>query len=271
MEKKTAFLELKYGWVYGGSPKFHIISDIALIFHTEGSDRITVHTKAIRSNAQIVTSYSDVNELGVTQRRVIEVLDMNTRRVRPYRSDFRLSSRIVKNVIANSYNTHRVVRNFIVGLLLEHKPDELVIFGGRRDVLLCEKAGVRFDKVPKITDTQDLLKEETGHLFSLNKISKVINYEADINRISSNNYEFYLPRFITRQITPNSATDDVARAFLAHLEFANHKDHLLIKSALQLQKIEMAEAERRANEPQKPEPPAKTPPPPLADDLNDEE
>lgn len=245
MDKKTAFLELKYGWVYGGSPKFHIISDIALIFHSEQTDRITVHTKAIRSNAQIVTSYSDVNELGVTQRRIIEVLDMNTRRVRPYRSDFRLSSRIVKNVIANSYNTHRVVKNFIVGLLLEHKPEELVIFGGRRDVLLCEKAGVRFDKVPKITDTQDLLKEETGHLFSLNKATKVIGYEEDINKVSSNNQEYYLPRFITRQLMPNSATQDAARAFLIHQEFVNHKEHLLIKAALQLQKIEMQEAEKQ--------------------------
>jgi len=249
MDKKTAFLELKYGWVYGGSPKFHIISDIALIFHSEQTDRITVHTKAIRSNAQIVTSFSDVNELGVTQRRVIEVLDMNTRRVRPYRSDFRLSSRIVKNVIANSYNTHRVVKNFIVGLLLEHKPEELVIFGGRRDILLCEKAGVRFDKVPKITDTQDLLKEETGHLFSLNKATKVIGYDEDINKVISNNHEYYLPRFITRQLMPNSATQDAARAFMIHQEFTNHKEHLLIKAALQLQKIEMQEAEKQGNVP----------------------
>jgi hypothetical protein len=249
MDKKTAFLELKYGWVYGGSPKFHIISDIAMIFHSEQTNRITVHTKAIRSNAQIVTSFSDVNELGVTQRRVIEVLDMNTRKTYPYRSDFKLHSRNVKNIIANSYNTHRVVKNFIVGLLLEHRPEELVIFGGRRDVLLCEKAGVRFDKVPKIIDTQELLKNETGHLFSLNKIAKVVGYEEDVNKITSNNHEYYLPRFITRQLMPNSATQDVARAFLAHQEYTNHKEHLLIRAALQLQKIEMAEAEKKAQEP----------------------
>lgn len=248
MDKKTAFLELKYGWVYGGSPKFHIISDIALIFHSQQTDRITVHTKAIRSNAQIVTSYSDVNELGVTQRRVIEVLDMNSRRIRPYRSDFILNSRVVKNVIANSYNTHRVVKNFVVGLLLEHRPEELVIFGGRRDLLLCEKAGVRFGKVPVITDTQELLKKETGHLFSLNKAAKVIGYEEDVNKVLSNNHEYYLPRFITRQLIPNSATQDAARAFMIHQEYTNHKDHLLIKAALQLQKIEMAEAEKRAEE-----------------------
>ena len=245
MDKKTAFLELKYGWVYGGSPKFHIISDIALIFHSQQTDRITVHTKAIRSNAQIVTSYSDVDDLGVTQRRVIEVLDMNSRRTRPYRSDFMLNNRIVKNIIANSYTTHRVVKNFVVGLLLEHRPDELVIFGGRRDILLCEKAGVRFHKIPKITDTQELLKNETDHLFSLNKISKVIGYEQDVNKISSNNHEYYLPRFITRQLGPNSAAEDAVRAFLAHQEYVNYKDHLLIRAALQLQKIEMAEAEKR--------------------------
>jgi len=249
MDRKTAFLELKYGWVYGGSPKFHIISDIALIFHSEQTNRITVHTKAIRSNAQIVTSFSEVNDLGVTQRRVIEVLDMNTRNSYPYRADFKLHSRNVKNIIANSYNTHRVVKNFIVGLLLEHRPEELVVFGGRRDILLCEKAGVRFAKVPKITDTQELLKNETGHLFSLNKITKVIGYEEDVNKISSNNHEYYLPRFITRQLMPNSATQDVARAFLAHQEYTNHQEHLLIRAALQLQKIEMAEAEKKAEEP----------------------
>lgn len=247
MDKKTAFLELKYGWVYGGSPKFHIISDIALIFHSEQTDRITVHTKAIRSNAQIVTSYSDVDDLGVTQRRIIEVLDMNTRRTRPYRPDYILNSRIIKNIIAQSYNTHRVVKNFIVGLLLEHRPDELVIFGGRRDILLCEKAGVRFDKIPKITDTQDLLKNETEHLFSLNKISKVIGYHCDVNKIASNNHEYYLPRFITRMLEPNSAADDAVRAFLAHREYETHKDHLLIRAALQLQKIEMIEAEKRGD------------------------
>ncbi|MFK7773543.1 MAG: hypothetical protein AB8F94_15440 [Saprospiraceae bacterium] len=248
MDKKTAFLELKYGWVYGGSPKFHIISDIALIMHSEQTDRITVHTKAIRSNTQIVTSYSDVDELGVTKRRIIEVLDMNNRRTRAYHPDFILNNRLVKNIIAQSYTTHRVVKNFIVGLLLEHRPDELVIFGGRRDIKKKKKAGVRFHKIPKITDTQELLKNETDHLFSLNKISKVIGYDQDINKISSNNEEYYLPRFITRQLEPNTAADDAVRAFLAHQEYVKHKDHLLIRAALQLQKIEMAESERKEAE-----------------------
>lgn len=248
MDRKTAFLELKYGWVYGGSPKFHIISDIALVFHSEETNRITVHSKAIRSNAQIVTSYSDVDDMGVTQRRVIEVLDMATGRTRPYRSDFQLDPRFAKNVIANSYNTHRVIRNFIVGLLLENKPQELVVFGGRRDILLCEKAGVRFDKIPKITDTQEELKAETGHLFSLNKISRVINYQPEPTRVTSNNLDYYLPPFITRRLVPNSATDDAVRAFMAHQEYTLHKDHLLLKSALLLNKIEMAEAEKKGTE-----------------------
>ena len=200
-------------------------------------DNILIFSKQIRGHGKIVTSFSQTDEFGVTQKRVIEVLDLATQRVYPFDPNFKLPGKVAKGIIARSYGTHKVLKNFIVGVMLKYKPRDFVIFGGRRDVLLCEKAGIRFDKL-RVFDTQELLKRDTEHLFSLNKVSKIIKFEAHSNRIESLNYEYYLPRHITRSMVQNTATFDLARAFLVHQEFTNHKQNLLIKAALQLQKIE---------------------------------
>ena len=239
MNQTSAFLELKYGWVYGGSPKFHIVCEAAILIHNPAMDNILIFSKQIRGHGKIVTSFSQTDEFGVTQKRVVEVLDLSTQRVYPFDPNFKLPGKVAKGIIARSYGTHKVLKNFIVGLMIKYKPKEFIIFGGRRDILLCEKAGVRFDKVRGgIYDTQELLKRDTDHLFSLNKISKIIKFPPHSNRIESLNYEYYLPRHITRNLAPNSATYDLARAFLVHQEFVIHKQNLLIKAALQLQKIE---------------------------------
>ena len=248
MGETTAFLELKYGWIYGGSPKFHIVSEVAMLVHNSDHNNILIFSKQIRGYGKVVTSFSETDEYGVTKNRVMEVLDLASGRIEPYDPNFKLNSRISKNVIARSYGTHKILKNFLVGLLVKFKPQRLVVFGGRRDVLLCEKAGVKFHRAMRILDTQEELKEQTSHLFSLNKISKITQFEVHPNNITSMNYEYFLPRHVINQLKPNSAALDVTRQFIAHQEFENHELNLLIKAQQHLTKIEQVQAEQNTED-----------------------
>src|SRR5690606_3008868 len=116
---------------------------------------------------------------------------------------------------------------------------DIITFDGRRDVFLCEKAGVNFQRY-YIHDLQKDITKETNYLFSLNKLAKVINFRNNGSYLTSNNLEYRLHPIAAKQIVPKSAAFDAARLLMVHNEFRNHKDDFLLKAALLLNKIEMA-------------------------------
>lgn len=237
MNSNVAFLELKYGNIYGGYPNFYAISEIALLVYEQESNKIFLESWMNGANIDIVSVYSQVNELGHTTGRLKEVINMRTGRRRPFREDFRLDDRSLQFAFKQLRPSKMPIRNFLLKNFRKYRFQDIIVFDGRRDIFLCERTGVDFGR-HHIIDIQKDLNKETDYLFSLNKLAVVIGFDYDRSYLRSNNLEYWLHPIAARQITPKSASYDAARLMMVYNEYTQHHDDFLIKAALILNKIQ---------------------------------
>ena len=262
MNENIAFLELKYGNIYGGYPNFYAISEIALLVFERGSNKIFLESWINQADVDIVDVYAETDDLGHTTERIREVLNMRTNRRFKYYEDFRLEDRELQFAFRNLRSTKNAIRNFLTKNLRKYRFQDLIVFDGRRDIFLCERSGVRFDYV-NIIDIQKDLNRETDYLFSLNKLAKVINFDTDRAYLRSNNLEYWLHPIAARQIIPGTAAFDAARLLMVFNEYTEHHDDFLIKAAILLNKITKRKEEQKAIEEAAA---AAAPPPPAGED-----
>lgn len=234
---RIAFLELKYGNIYGGYPNFYAIAEIAWLVFEPGSNKIFLETFENNADIDYVSVTSKVNELGHTIGRQREVINMRTRRRRPYDEEFRLEERDLADAFDRLRPSKRPIKGFLLRNFKKYQVRDLVVFDGRRDVFLCERSGARFDYM-NIIDLQKDLNKETDYLFSLNKLAKVINFDHDRSYLRSANLEYWLHPIAARQIMPRSAAFDAARLMMVFNEYAEHHNDFLRNAALLLQKIQ---------------------------------
>jgi hypothetical protein len=242
VEKNIAFLELKYGNIYGGPPNFFAISEVALLVFEPSTNRIFMESLLNTADIDIVSVYSRVNELGNTTGKVREVVNLRTRRRKRYIEDFTLDKVALKRSFDKLHPSKRVIKGFFLKNFKKYNFNTIITFDGRRDIFLCERTGVDF-RYQQIVDLQKEINRETNYLFSLNKLAKVINFSQDVSYLRSNNLEFWLHPIASRQIRPKLASYDAARMLMIHEEFFRHKDDFLIKAALLLNKIEQQSKE----------------------------
>ncbi len=247
VNENIAFLELKYGNIYGGYPNFYAISEIALLVFERGSNKIFLESWINQANVDIVDVYAETDELGHTTRRVREVLNMRTNRRFPYHDDFRLSENDLQYAFRNLRSTKNAIRNFLNKNLHKYRFQDMIVFDGRRDIFLCERSGVRFDYT-NIIDIQKDLNRETDYLFSLNKLARVINFNTDRSYLRSNNQEYWLHPIAARQIIPGTAAFDAARLLMVFNEYTMFHDDFLIKAAILLNKVSKRKEEKAALE-----------------------
>lgn len=242
MNRNIAFLELKYGNIYGGYPNFYAISEIALLVFETETNRIFLESWINNANVDIVNVFAKVNELGHTIGRGKEVVNLRTRRKKPFHEDFRLDERQLKYSMRNLQPTRMPIKNFLTKNLRKYRFRDIVVFDGRRDIFLCETTGVKFDRY-NIIDIQKDLNKETEYLFSLNKLAVVINFELENSYLRSNNLEYWLHPIAARQILPKSAAYDAARLLMVHNEYYQHHDDFMLKAALIINKIQNSKSE----------------------------
>jgi hypothetical protein len=261
VNENIAFLELKYGNIYGGYPNFYAISEIALLVFERGSNKIFLESWINQANVDIVDVYAETDELGHTTRRVREVLNMRSNRRFRYEEDFRLEEEELQYAFRNLRSTKMAVRNFLLKNLRKYRFDDLIVFDGRRDIFLCERSGVDFSYV-NIIDIQKDLNRETDYLFSLNKLAKVIDFHTDRSYLRSNNLEYWLHPIAARQIVPGTAAFDAARLLMVFNEYTEVHDDFMIKAAILLNKIQKRKDEEKALKEANPDPePEPTPAP----------
>ncbi len=239
MNNNIAFLELKYGNIYGGYPNFYAISEIAFLVFERDTKRIFLESWINESNIDIVSVHSKVNGLGHTIGRLKEVVNLRTRRRRPFDEEFRLEERDIKRAFQELSPTRFAIKKFLTKNTRKYRFRDMVTFDGRRDVFLCERSGGDFSRT-NIIDIQKDLNKETDYLFSLNKLSVVINFDYDRSYLRSNNLEYWLHPIAAKQITPRSACFDAARLMMIYNEYTEHHDDFLMKGALLINKIQNA-------------------------------
>ena len=190
-----AILELKYGNIYGGEPNFYAIAEISVLFFEKESNKIFMETWQNDRDINYVSIYSKVDELGHTIDKVKEVVNMRSGRVRPFQEDFELDENSFNYCIKQLVPTRKMISRFLQGVFRKYNIEEIITFDGRRDIWLCEKSGFKFTNrgvERKIFDLQKELNKETKYLFSLNKLSHVINFEFAQSYLRSNNLEYWL-------------------------------------------------------------------------------
>lgn len=237
MNTNIAFLELKYGNIYGGFPNFYAISEIALLVYEKETKKIFLESWVNQANVNVVSVFAKVNELGHTIGRGKEVINLKTNRKMPFREDFRLDEQGMKYAMMQLRPVKMSIKNFLLKNLKKYRFKEIVTFDGRRDIFLCEKSGVSFERY-NVVDLQKDLNKETEYLFSLNKLAVVINFDFDRSYLRSHNLEYWLHPIAARQIMPKSAAYDAARLMMVYNEYHEHHDDFMLKAALIINKIQ---------------------------------
>ncbi len=245
MRDNIAFLELKFGNIYGGYANFFAISDISLLVFDPSTNRIFVESLEINADVDVVWVNSKVNELGHTIGRSKQVINLKTRRKRSFEEDFSLSEKELDWAFNKIRPTRRYIKSFFYKNFRKYNVRNIVTFDGKRDIFLCEKSGVDF-RGTRIFDLQKALNKEFNYLFSLNKLGVAINARFDDGHLKSNNHKYWIHPIAARQLRPRTAAWDAARMFLIYQEFNDYHDDFTMKSALLVNKIQKAkEAEEK--------------------------
>jgi len=246
VNENIAILELKYGNIYGGYPNFFAIAEIALLVFEPRSKKIFVETWQNRVDVDYVSVYSKVNELGHTIGRVKEVVNMKTGRRRPFLEEFKLDKKALQYSFKQLRPVHNWVKKFLLNCFRKYRLRYIITFDGRRDIFLCERTGVKFNRF-EIIDLQKDLNKETDYLFSLNKLSVVINFRLEGSYLRSNNLEYWLHPIAAKQIRPGTAAYDAARLLMVYNEYTEHHADFLLKAQLLLNKIQGIKKEEESN------------------------
>ena len=236
-KRNFTVLEVKYGNIYGGFPNFFAIAEISLLVFEPDTKRIFIETWLNQANVEYVSVVAKTDDLGHTIERVKEVVNMETGRKSRYDENFKLDERDLKRAFFQVRPAQRAIKGFLLKNFKKYNVSNLITFDGRRDLFLCEKAGINFGRV-RIIDLQRELNSETNYLFSLNKLSVVINFRIEGSYIRSNNLEYWLHPIAAKQLRPGSAVWDAVRLFMVNQEYRVHHDDFLVKAQLLLNKIQ---------------------------------
>lgn len=250
MRDNIAFLELKFGNIYGGYANFFAISDISLLIFDPSTNRIFIESLAINADVDVVWVNSKVNELGHTIGRSKQVINLRTRRKKPFKEEYALDEDSLNFAFNRIRPTRRFIKSFFGKNFRKYNIRNIVTFDGKRDIFLCEKSGVIFRGM-RVFDLQKALNKEFNYLFSLNKLGVATNirYDQDDGNLKSNNLKYWIHPIAARQLRPRSAAWDAARMFMVYQEFNDYNDDFTMKSALlvnQIQAMKDAEAEEAA-------------------------
>ena len=237
VEDKFAILELKYGNVYGGYPNFFAISEIALLVYEPDTKRIFIESWTNNADIDYVAVDTKVNELGHTLERYKTVVNMRTRRRKDFEEEFKMTDEELQESFRKLRMTRNNVKRFLTNNFRKYRVQKVYTFDGRRDIFLCERAGINFERV-HILDLQKEINAETNYLFSLKKLAVVTRFDFDGNYLRSVNEEFWLHPIAARQIMPRSAALDAAKLLMCQREYVRHHDDFLIRAAQVLQQIE---------------------------------
>lgn len=237
VENNIAFLELKYGNIYGGFPNFFAIAEVSLLVFENRSNKIFVESWVNRVDVDYVSVFSKTNELGHTIGRYKEVINMRSGRRRPFMEEFKVDERALQYSFKQLRPVHTHIKRFLFNAFRKYQIQTVVTFDGRRDIFLCERAGVRFDRM-RIVDLQKDLNKVTDYLFSLNKLAVIANYDMDGSYLRSNNLEYWLHPIAAKQLHPGTAAWDAARLLMVYNEFTQHQADFLLRAQQLLNKIQ---------------------------------
>ncbi|MBO1352183.1 MAG: hypothetical protein EBE86_034675 [Hormoscilla sp. GUM202] len=216
---KTMFLDMEWGQIYGSYKRDFIPTEIGAIVYNSENDVPILESKKLSYDIDIVIRKNIINQVGKTVG-VSETV-ANTGRGE-YQKRFDSSYILTENdLVAARKISHLSLHElgkYLHTLFNKHQVDRIILFGGHGDINIMRKARVNLSKL-KIIDLQQIVKKETRHRFSLDKLSLIIGFYANRNLFGSKNFRYPLPKRYKYLIKPHKAIGDACRIFIVYKEF----------------------------------------------------
>jgi hypothetical protein len=250
MNNNVFFLDMEFGAIYGSCYKDYIPLEIGGIISNPKTDSLSsvnfVHHE-FPYDGDVILRKSLTDDLGHTIGFSETVA--NTKRneeQKKFDPSYILNSSDKIDRKKEAYRmSFKKLRDYFYDLIKKYNIKQLVFFGGSEDLKVLKKAHINISNLD-ILDIQHTIEQKLQYQFSLDKVSKVIEFYSNENSIGSTHFCYALPFPLKYRhvIKPHRAIGDGCRIFLVYQEFVRYPQAFIEKSTHHLQKIAKREAKK---------------------------
>jgi hypothetical protein len=224
---KTLFLDMEWGQVYGSYRRHFIPIEIGAVISDSGDNVPVLESKKFAYDIDLVIRRNTINQVGKTLgfSETVANIGRGTYQKR-FDPSYRLQKADKVAVRKLSHKSLSELRQYMYSLFNKYQVAQVVLFGGGEDLNLLRKANINVSNV-KIVDIQSVIQKEVHYLFSLDKISFIIDFYCRGKFFGSKNFLYPLPDRYKYLIKPHRAIGDACRIFLVYEEFSNVKSEFV--------------------------------------------
>ena len=216
---KTLFIDMEWGQIYGSYRRHFILTEIGTVIYDPEQEEPLFEAKKFRHDVDIVIRKNIVDNVGKTIGFSEKVANIERGEYqKKFNPNYRLNSSDKILVRRRAYKCLSELRQYIHDLLKKHYIEQMVFFGGNEDLNLLHKANIDISKV-KVIDIQRIICKEIRYLFSLDKISLIIEFYSSNKYFGSKHFRYKPPGHYKYLIKPHRAIGDACRIFLVYREF----------------------------------------------------
>lgn len=216
---KTLFLDMDWGQVYGSYRRDFIPIEVGAVISCSEDGVPVLKSKKFRYDIDLVVRKNIIDQIGKTIGFSEWVANVGRGEYqKPFDQNYRLKKTEKIEVKKLSLKVLDELRQYIHGLFEKYQISRVVLFGGREDLNLLQKANINISNIT-IVDIQRIVQSETRYLFSLDKISLIIGFYSNNKFFGSANLRYPLPERYKYLIKPHKAIGDACRIFVIYEEF----------------------------------------------------
>jgi hypothetical protein len=216
---KILFLDMEWGQVYGSYRGDFILIEVGAVISGSEDGVPVLESRKFRHDIDLVIRKNIINQTGKTIGFSEWVANIERREYqKPFDPSYRLKKTDKIAARKLSLKVLSKLRRYLHGLFKKYQVPQIVLFGGREDLNLLQKANINISNII-IVDIQRTVQDEIGYLFSLDKISLIIGFYSINKSFGSRNLRYPLPERYKYLIKPHKAIGDACRIFVIYEEF----------------------------------------------------
>lgn len=244
MKNNVLFLDMEFGAIYGSYYRDFIPIEIGgIIYHLNSSSLSFVNHKFLY-DGDVVLRKNLINDLGHTIGQSESVANININQYqKKFDPNYRLKSSDKSITRKKAYRMLGKLRNYFDDLVKRYHVKQLVLFGGKEDLNLLNQAHINISNLDRL-DIQHTIGQQLQYRLSLDKVSRIIEFDSNNNSIGSTHFRYTTPSRYRHVIKPHRAIGDACRIFLVHQEYFRDSPAFIEKSRHHLQQIAKREAEQ---------------------------
>lgn len=245
MDVMFAFIDLEFGALYG-SPQYRELYpfEIGILLYNPFEDVLVLKGTEFRCNVDLILRKNKVDLLGKVvgvDERIVNSFEKAYNK--PHDKHFRLPKAQQRQRRKQCRANYDLLERYLADVFREYHVQAVVFWGKELDVHHIHRTGFRFANIPVI-DLQKILKKYTRHLFSLDKLSNIIEYQVTEDGFQSHTFHHRIPKTYLQALHPHTALGDVTRIFAVYKEFVYDKHQVITECRHLVAQLEEAERQR---------------------------